>query len=626
MANGLPPYASLILVILMAFAVPIVIARFRTLRIPVVVGEILAGLVVGRSGLGLIQEPGPVLTFLSDFGLAYLMFLSGLELDLSALVPTPRTSTRAGWLHWLRSSIVLAGAAFLVTLVIALWAAQQLTRYDLLPSPWLAGFILATSALGIVLPTLKERNLTSTGYGQTLLAYASLADFATMVLVALYVATQSGSTAKDVILVLLLFVAFLIAYRLSSLVRREPLIRRLLDAATGHFDVRAAMALIVVFIALAEQLGVESILGAFLAGTIVSLVMREEGELSRTKLDALGHGFFVPMFFITFGAQFDLWSAARSGETWLLLTAFLVVTYVSKLISALLFLVRHSWREAMGGGALVASQLSLTIVAADIGQRIDLFDATTVAAFVLMAIVSAVVSPIAFAHLVPDVKGGERGIVIVGDGELAGLLAERLAHLGKKVTLAAGGPFLQREWPPLVRAIRLQDDAAATFHFAHAEEADTLVVLFDDDARNTEWVGAALKSFKIRNVVTCVDDPKTAVAMREAGVRVVQRALSLISLLQIAVHAPEAMEMLTGQDQTVHVEEVIIRKAAIHGKPLRAAGLPRGNLAITLRRGQQRLIPDGDTVLQLGDHLTLVGTAAGLEAAAAHLGKEAEEA
>ncbi len=516
--------------------------------------------------------------------------------------------------------------AFLGTLAVAFWAAAQLARRGFLPSPWLAGLILATSALGIVLPTLKERNLTGTEYGQTLMTYASLADFATMVLIALYVAFRTGGTAKDVILVLLLFVAFLVVYRLSALLSRKPLIRRLLDAATGHFDVRAALALIVVFIALAKELGVESILGAFLAGTIVSIVMREEGELTRTKLDALGHGFFIPIFFLTFGAQFDLWSAAPSGETWLLLPAFLVVAYASKLIPAFLFLARHPWREAMGGGALVASQLSLTIVAADIGQRLGLFDAPTVAAFVLMAIMSAVVSPVAFARLVPEVTGGERRTVVVGDADLAAVLAERLAHLGEKVTLAApGGPLLQRRWPALVRVIGLRDDAAATLRSARAEEADALVVLFDDDARNAEWVSSALKSFTIRNVVTIVGEPGLATGLREAGVHVVQRALSVLSLLEIALHAPEAMEILSGQDRTVHVREVTIRNPEVHGKPLRAAGLPRGNLAVALRREEERLIPNGETVLQIGDRLTLVGTAADLEAAAAHLGREGEE-
>lgn len=164
-----------------------------------------------------------------------------------------------------------------------------------------------------------------------------------------------------------------------------------------------------------------------------------------------------------------------------------------------------------------------------------------------------------------------------------------------------------------------------TLRSARAEEADALAVLFDDDARNAEWVSSALKSFTIRNVVTIVDEPGLANGLREAGVHVVQRALSVLSLLETALHATEAMEILSGQDRTVHVREVTIRNPEVHGKPLRAAGLPRGNLAVALRREEERLIPNGETVLQIGDRLTLVGTAADLEAAAAHLGRKGEE-
>jgi len=157
-------FFPLLIVVLLAFLVPIVLSRFRRLRIPIVVGEILAGIVIGRSGLQLVGED-PILEILALLGFAYLMFLSGLEVDFEAIMPAPGT-WQGTWKERLSNPLGLGLAAFVLTLILAITGGLGLNAVDAADDPWLAALILSTTSLGLVMPVLKERSLTDRPYGQ----------------------------------------------------------------------------------------------------------------------------------------------------------------------------------------------------------------------------------------------------------------------------------------------------------------------------------------------------------------------------------------------------------------------------------------------------------------------------
>ena len=208
-------FLPLLLVVLLAAIVPLALARFR--RIPVVVGEILAGIIVGPSVLGLVNGHEPTLDLLAEIGFAFLMFLSGLEIDFSILFAVSKGSRKNE-----PSSILLASLSFLLTLILALVIGFGLFSLGYVSDPWMLTLILSTTSLGIVVPVLKENRMTTSRFGQTLLLAALLADFLTMFLITVYVAIRSSGLSFEILLIVLLFVPVVLFYQLGVRWLRIP--------------------------------------------------------------------------------------------------------------------------------------------------------------------------------------------------------------------------------------------------------------------------------------------------------------------------------------------------------------------------------------------------------------------
>ncbi|MCB0228276.1 MAG: cation:proton antiporter, partial [Anaerolineae bacterium] len=199
-------FLPLVIVLLLAFVVPILLSRFQ--RVPVVVGEIVAGILVGPAFLGLVTET-PILVFMQDIGLAFLMFLAGMEINLDQLLPS-RNGKSAGDEPQVVSSALVVYA---LTLALALAAGFLVVRSGAGGDTLLLAFVFTATSLGVVLPTLKERGMLSSRFGQFLLVSATLADFITIILLTVYVITFDRGFDLEVLSLGLLFVAFLIFYR-----------------------------------------------------------------------------------------------------------------------------------------------------------------------------------------------------------------------------------------------------------------------------------------------------------------------------------------------------------------------------------------------------------------------------
>ena len=420
-------FVPLLIVVLLGFFVPVLLTRFKRLRLPIVVGEILAGIVIGDSGLGLVGHD-LILEILALLGFAYLMFLSGLEVDFKAILPKPG-AWQGSWKERISNPLSLGSLIFGLTVALALGAGWLLHALDTADDPWLMALILSTTSLGVVVPVLKERGLLDKAYGQSVLVAAVIADFVTMLLVSIYVVLNTRGLSPEVLLVLLLFGVFGTAYRLARMAnRRFPGLNFLerVSHSTSQIDVRGAFAIALTFIALAEGLGVEMILGAFLGGALISLLADRGTTDLHHRLDVIGYSFFVPIFFIMVGIRLDLASVFASPQTLLLVPILLVLAYLVKLSSSLLFRVNNTWRETLAGGALLSSHLSLEIAVAAIGVELGVIDQASNSAIVLMAIVTCTISPLIFNRISPAVDTVHRKFVIVGAGRSARLLAQRI--------------------------------------------------------------------------------------------------------------------------------------------------------------------------------------------------------
>jgi Kef-type K+ transport system membrane component KefB/Trk K+ transport system NAD-binding subunit len=602
------PFLSLLLITGLAAFVPLLASRLRKVRLPIVVGEILVGMVIGKSGLNLV-ETGPALEFLTTFGFTYLMFISGLEVDFGVIASG---SDKNGNRRWLDNPVNMGLTVFAVTLVMALLAAVGLEQLGLIRQPFMIALILSTTSLGIVVPVLKERNLTATRYGQTLLMAALVADFGTLFLITIQVAIISKGFTLEILLVLLLFVAFAIAVRVGKLVAAIPGLPRIMDElshATAQVQVRGALALMVAFIALSDWLGTEVILGAFMAGAVISLLSRPDGSQLRLKMDAIGFGFFIPIFFITVGVQFDLPVLLNSSQALLLVPLLLVIAYLIKFGAGLLFRFGFSWRETFAGGALLSARLSLIIAAAAIALDLGIISDTVNAAIILVAIVTCTASPLIFNRLLPPRSVTARqGVIVVGLGEMPILLAERLHRAGEQVTIVGRDRGRMRQLQRQDLAFAEGDPTTPeVLEAAGAATAAALIAVSTYDEVNLGSCRLAGERFGIPHLIAQASDTNIAGQMMAAGVRVVQPQLATVLALEGALHFPAAFDILSDHADGVEIREIAMNNPGLEGRPLRRVRLAGDALVLGLRRNSEVLVPNGNTKLQQGDLLMLIG-------------------
>lgn len=392
-------FGSLVVVAIAAFTVPLLLAVLPGPRIPSVVGEVVAGIALGASGLGLIDPHGAELEFLFLFGLAFLLFLAGLEFEPSALRGTLSGGLRAVAGTPLGRALVGMG----IRLVVAFAIALPLWLADLLPAPVLVAFLLSSTSLGIVLSVLTEHELLHERYGQRLFLSAAVADFATVLLLTIFFSAGAQSPGVRIALIVLMVVLALALFwalrAASARGRIGALVDRLAGAPT-ELRVRGSFALLLAFVALAGEFGLEIILGAFVAGAIVSsLAIEREHPLYHVKIDAIGYGFFIPVFFILTGARLDIPALLDAGDTLLLVPVLLVAVFLVKGIPALLYRDEFAWRECAAAGALQSAQMTLTVAGVEIGRQLDLIDEALGAALISVALLSVLIAPVAFGRL-----------------------------------------------------------------------------------------------------------------------------------------------------------------------------------------------------------------------------------
>ena len=375
--------SDLVVVVLVALAAPVLVDLLPRIRLPSVAVELGAGIVIGPSLLGWVGLDTP-LQLLSSLGLAFLLFLAGLEIDLDRLRdPVAR----------------LAGRAFLASMVLAGGVGLGLHALGAEGGPLFLAVVLLSTSLGVVVPLLKDEDEVATDFGQLVMVAGSLAEFGSLVLLTLLFSTGDSASSPEVRVVLL--VAFALAVGVAGLAIartwRSPWLSDALDRlddTSAQLRVRAAIVVLVVFVTLAAHLGVEAILGAFVAGALLRAADRDrERTHFGTKLEAIGFGFLVPIFFVASGIRFDLDALLGRASALVWVVCFLLGLLVVRALPSLLYRPQFGHRRAAVGGVLQATSLSFPVVAAHIGQEIGQLDAETGAALVAAGLLSVVLFP-----------------------------------------------------------------------------------------------------------------------------------------------------------------------------------------------------------------------------------------
>jgi Kef-type K+ transport system membrane component KefB len=377
-------FSGLLIVAAVAFSAPLLLGLAPALRLPSVVLELVAGIAIGPAGFGWVEIDEPI-RVLSLVGLAFLLFLAGLEIDFERL-------------RGRRLGLVLLG--FAISFVVAVVVGLGLDAAGQVDTPLLVAIILVATSLGVVVPVLKDANRLSSDLGQLVIAAASVADFGAVILLSLFFSREATSTtAKIVLLVGFFLVAAALVVALIGLehLRRVSAVLVRLQDTTAQIRVRGAFVLLIAFVALAERLGLEVILGAFLAGAILSLVDRDRMMTHpqfRGKLEAAGFGMFIPVFFVTSGVQFDLDALFGSGSTIARVPLFLAALVVVRGLPALVYRPTIGNRQTVVAALLQATSLPFIVAASMIGIELGLLDDATGAALIAAGLLSVLIFPL----------------------------------------------------------------------------------------------------------------------------------------------------------------------------------------------------------------------------------------
>jgi Kef-type K+ transport system membrane component KefB len=393
----MPAFDNLLIVVAVTFVAPLTLGFFPSVKLPSVVLEILAGIVIGPSVLGIVHVDEAI-SVISVLGLAFLLFLAGLEIDFQRLRG-----------QVLRVTMI----AFVVSFGIALLVALVLKATGLIETPLLIAIILCATSLGVLIPVLKDAGEISSTFGQLIVAAGTIADFGAVILLSIFFSGE-GSVGSTLILIgslVVLAVAVFIAVKgaeRSSLLRQDLL--RLQDT-TAQIRVRGAVVLLVGFAAIADSLGLESILGAFIAGAVLSLLDKDEQMTHpefRRKLEGVGFGIFIPVFFVTSGVNYDLDALTSSASNVLMVPIFLAALLAARGLPALLYRRLLDTKHTAIAGLMQATSLPFIVAAVAIGQDLNLVTAAEGAALIGAGLLSVLLFPVIGLGLLKGGDGGKR--------------------------------------------------------------------------------------------------------------------------------------------------------------------------------------------------------------------------
>jgi Kef-type K+ transport system membrane component KefB len=377
---------SLLIIFALAVVAPILADLIPRIRVPVVVLEIVLGIVVGPHVLNWVQAT-PVITVFSRFGLMFLFFLAGLEIDFKAIRGRPLTTASLGWF---------------LSLGIALCFGLGLQWAGLFESGTLIAGALTTTALGTLIPILRDSPEAGTRFANFVVAAGALGEFGPIVFISAFLSRgamheSAGGGFTGVLLLGALVAITLVAAFLASRVRPAYVVDLLhrKTHTSAQLPVRVAVALMAGLTILTMRFGLDAVLGAMAAGIVVGLACEgHTGEIVRHKLEGIAFGFFVPIFFIVTGVKFDLHALISSGAVMARVLMFLLMFLIARGAPALLCRRDLPRGDLLPLALLSATALPLVVAISEVGVETKTLSTASATALVGAGMISVLIFPL----------------------------------------------------------------------------------------------------------------------------------------------------------------------------------------------------------------------------------------
>lgn len=606
-----PSFASFLLVVSLAFFAPIISHSVKKMAVPLVVIEIIGGIVFGKSGLNLIK-PDVHLQFLAAFGFAFLMFLSGLEIDVEGLLPSRKLKEP------LYKSPLIIGLMRLVIVSISAFALGfWLHRLELTEDPILIAFLLINTSIGIVMPTLKEAGESGKNEGKYILVSTLVADIASILGLSTYVAISKGGAVKPTIFAFIIIFSGIIAYKAIEYYRGKAL---WIDAAfqamahgTAQLPLRAIFALLLLFIVESELLGTEVMLGAFTAGLTTSILLGAGGESLKKKLDAIGFGLLIPIFFIMIGANLDVIALLKSSSALPLVGALLLGIMAINVIGAVPLMTLFGLKKGLSMGMLLMARLSLTIAGAAIGVQAGLISQATEVALILFSIICCILGPVFYHHHTNQQQAvtlpTRKMWLIVGNSKDCINIGHELlkTDIQAKV-ITQNSKFLEVAHSPALHIEVIHDLSPEALVEHGLSEAEGVILVVGNTRRLVE-LGRVLKHhYMVDNIYALTNDEMTSLLLKEIGIKSFTPKEASWLLLREMVQAPFMTSALLEQTEE-KVFELDVEPGPLNGKTLMelAQIMPKDVRVLLVTRNGEVIMPKGTTLIKEGDTLTLIG-------------------
>lgn len=611
-------FIPLLVVLAVGWSVPMIISILHVRRIPSVLLEILTGYILGVFFLKYVDAQSmTVLEFLALTGLVFIMFLSGLEIDINRILASmPRK--REGIVHYSSNPLLSGIVHYLICLAISYAGTYLLSFYVDIPNVWFFSLIPTATFMGIVYPVLKNRGETRGHYGQTLITTSAVADIASITLITISSLYIKFGLGLELLYIVFFFLFFILVYFLA---RRIPatLFRRITfqhaHAAT-QINIRGSMALVILFVVIAQFVGGEVvILGAFLSGLLMSFFMNKERSLLIIKLEGMGFGFFIPIFFIMVGAKFSPASLLEYGHSvYLFLALLLILFYVVKIIPSFIWLKIFGMKKTLAAGSLLAVRLGLVIAASSVGLTLGVITPGANAGFIIMVILTCFVSPILYDVLHKKHEFLDDKVIIAGGSSVAVLLARRLKLHGRSAIIIEKNSDRFDDIKQKGLQVVLGDAGdPEVYRKINITPGNHVVVYTNSDEKNLEICTMLRKDLLHERIISKPENSRMETTMRLLNVEILDARRVLAAAIENLILRPSTYHSLAESFENYLVEEITVTSISLNGKKIMEIPFDKEGMLILIRRGSAKDIPHGDYYIRTGDIITVFGTAGALE-------------
>ena len=575
---------SLLIVMLAALIIPIIMARFKVSSIPTAIAEIITGIILGKSFLNIVN-PNWTLNMMSSMGVIMLMFLSGMEINFNLFRKTPGKKRDS------KSPVVMASQAFGLIIAAALIIAIVISRLGLFKDVLLATIIFSTVALGVVIATLKEKDILQKPVGQTILLTAVLGEVVPMLALTFYASINGGNARRLWLIVLLFLAAFILLRRF-----KQPYVWfNKISKSTTQLDVRLAFFLIFALVTIAETVGAENILGAFLAGMV----------------NSIGYGFLIPFFFIMTGDRLDLKNLFANHQALALIPILVIGFILAKLPTMIIYRRRFKLRNSFAGSFLVATTITLVLPTLEVARNLHAITQAQSAAFTLAAVIVCIIAPIAFNSTYKLEKADliKQKVNFIGTNTLTVPISQQLYKNWYDVRMVTDNENNFKIYNSQVKHLEYMPKLdAESLEQGGYFDCDIIVVGFLNDHKSARLAQIA-KEHGVKRVIASQNnprlDPKDVSALREKGIEIFNSFNVQSSVLRALIESPLILRMLT--DTEAGLYEATLLNSRYSGRELHTLPFVNKITISRIFRNRKPIDPHGDTVLEYGDHILFTG-------------------